>query len=72
MDALDALSARARHLGGFSTTEGVSDGSSESNSKGGNEDADEITRAYRLLQLVKLLLVIIATGLTIGQMLVRL
>ena len=65
MDALDALSARARRLGGLAATESAGNGSSESET----ENDDEVAQAYRLLQLVKLLLVIIATALTIGRML---
>ena len=65
MDALDLLSAPARRLGGLTVTEGASNGSSESE----NENEDEVAQAYRLLQLVKLLLVIIATALTIARML---
>lgn len=63
MDVLNALSARARRLGGRLPTDSASDNERDS------ENSDDLERAYRLLRLVKLLLVIVATALTIAQML---
>ena len=63
MDFLDIFNTRARHLKSRLTPK-----NSDSDS---HDDAttDDITRATRLLELVKLLLVIVVTALSIAQML---
>lgn len=63
MDALEPLTVRVRRV--RSLLAGTSTGNGDEPS----EQADEVSRAYRLLRFVKLLLVIILTALTIGQML---
>lgn len=64
MDVLTNLSSSALPVGGLIAAESVDKESPERNT----ED-DDITRARRLLTLFKLVLVIIATALTIARML---
>ncbi|WP_049903643.1 hypothetical protein [Halococcus agarilyticus] len=58
MDSPESLGARARRLGSLAAGDGDA-----------TPDADEVSRAYRYLRLVKLALVIVATALTIARML---
>ena len=64
MGVLDYLTTSARRGGGLTIAESTGNESRENDT----ED-DEITRARRLLTLLKLVLVIIATALTIARML---
>ncbi len=61
MDALESLAVRVRRVRSLLAGDNSGDGPSDRE--------DDISQAYRLLRLVKLLLVIILTALTIAQML---
>ncbi len=61
MDVLKSLTARVRRV--RSLFVGISD------DDGSSEREDDVSQPYRLLRLVKLVLVIILTTLTIAQML---
>lgn len=63
MDLLHILNARIRYLKSRFTPRNSDSGSHD------DATTDDITRATRLLRLVKLLLVITVTALTIAQML---
>ena len=65
MDSLESLSARARRAGSFVAGDG--DAARSENDAASHED--DVSRAYRYLRLVKLVLVIVATALTIARML---
>lgn len=64
MDALESLTVRIRRIRALLAGNSTGDGDTAS-----DQEADDVSRAYRLLRLVKLLLVIILTALTIGRML---
>ena len=64
MDVLEYLTTNACRVGGFTAAE-----SAGSESRETDTENDEITRVHRLLTLLKLILVIIATALTIARML---
>lgn len=61
MDSLEALGKRARRVRSVFKV--------NTSSSGEEPDEDNLSLAYRLLRLVKVALVIIATALTIAQML---
>lgn len=64
MDVLTLLKSSAPHVGSLIAAE-----SSDEESLEADTENDEITRVRRLLTLLKLVLVIIATALTIARML---
>ena len=64
MDVLTYLTSSACRVGGFTAAESTGNESRENNTEN-----DDITRVRRLLTLLKLVLVIIATALTIARML---
>ena len=61
MDNLEALGRRARRVRSLFRK--------STSSSGESRDEDDLSLAYRLLRLVKVALVIVATALTIAQML---
>ena len=61
MDNLEALGRRARRVRSLFRK--------STSSSGESRDEDDLSLAYRLLRLVKVALVIVATDLTIAQML---
>ena len=64
MDVFEYITTSARRVGGFTASGNTGNESRENDTK----NDDELTRVHRLLTLLKLVLVIIATTLTIARM----